>query len=123
MTGQPRAPPARDGCRDPRAWVRQYSDGRAMSVAAYATHAYGRANMNIAIRPRMACGAARTDAAGAPCAARGWLRRNLRTERARRRRARRHVHAGAPRPAPQAAAPVAGGLTGRPARRAACAAV
>ncbi len=40
---------ARDGRRDPRAWIRQYADGRAMYVAAYATHAHaGRAYMNIA---------------------------------------------------------------------------
>ncbi len=41
--------PARDGRRDPRAWIRQYGDGRAMYVAAYATHAHAeRAYMNIA---------------------------------------------------------------------------
>lgn len=41
--------PARDGRRDPRAWIRQYADGRAMYVAAYATHAHAdRAYMNIA---------------------------------------------------------------------------
>lgn len=41
--------PARDGRRDPRAWVRQFADGRAMYVAAYATHVHaGRAYMNIA---------------------------------------------------------------------------